>query len=57
MVLKKSVKPKIFLDETLERFSKQKSKVVTISDLQHEISNIKKEIFDLKKDMHMFPSY
>jgi hypothetical protein len=53
----KSVKPKIFLDETLERFSKQKSKVVTISDLQHEISNIKKEIFDLKKDMHMFPSY
>jgi len=36
----------------LERFSKQKSKVITISDLQHEISNIKKEIVDLKKDMH-----
>jgi ABC-type phosphate transport system auxiliary subunit len=48
----KSVKPKISLDETLEIFSKQKSKVITISDLQHEISNIKKEIVDLKNDMH-----
>jgi FtsZ-binding cell division protein ZapB len=48
----KPVKPKISLDETLERFSKQKSKVITISDLQHEISNIKKEIVDLKNDMH-----
>jgi regulator of replication initiation timing len=36
----------------LEIFSKQKSKVITISDLQHEISNIKKEIVDLKNDMH-----
>jgi len=39
-----SVKPKISLDETLERFSKQKSKVIIILDLQHEISNIKKEM-------------
>jgi regulator of replication initiation timing len=36
----------------LERFSKQKSKVITISDLQHEISNIKKDIVDLKKELH-----
>jgi predicted nucleic acid-binding Zn-ribbon protein len=48
----KPSKSKISLDETLERFSKQKSKVVTISDLQHEISNIKKDIVDLKKDLH-----
>jgi hypothetical protein len=48
----KSVKPKISIDETLERFSKQKFKVITISDLQHEIGNIKKEIVDLKNDMH-----
>jgi hypothetical protein len=48
----KPSKSKIFLDETLERFSKQKSKVVTISNLQYEISNIKKDIVDLKKDLH-----
>jgi regulator of replication initiation timing len=45
-------KSKISLDETLERFSKQKSKVVTISDLQHKISNIKKDIVNLKKELH-----
>jgi hypothetical protein len=45
-------KSKISLDETLERFSKQKSKVVTISYLQHKISNIKKDIIDLKKELH-----
>jgi regulator of replication initiation timing len=48
----KPLKSKISLDETLERFSKQNSKVVTISDLQHEISNIKKDIVDLKKELH-----
>jgi hypothetical protein len=48
----KPSKSKISLDETLERFSKQKSKVVTILDLQHEISNIKKDIVDLKKELH-----
>jgi hypothetical protein len=52
----KSVKPKISLDETLERFSKKKSKVITILGLQHEISNIKKEIVDLKNDMHHIKS-
>jgi hypothetical protein len=46
----KPSRSKISLDETLERFSKQNSKVVTISDLQHEISNIKKDIVDLKKN-------
>jgi hypothetical protein len=40
-------KSKISLEETLERFARPKSKVVTISDLQHEISNIKKDIVDL----------
>jgi hypothetical protein len=45
----KPSKFKISLDETLERFSKQKFKVITILDLQHEISNIKKYIIDLKK--------
>jgi hypothetical protein len=45
----KPSKSKISLDETLERFSKQKFKAVTILDLQHEISNIKKDIVDLKK--------
>jgi hypothetical protein len=53
-MLKNADKPprsKISLDETLERFSKQKSKVVTISNLQHEISNIKKDIVHLKKDL------
>jgi hypothetical protein len=48
----KPSKSKISLDETLEEFSKQKSKVVTVSDLQHEISIIKKYIVDLKKDLH-----
>jgi hypothetical protein len=48
----KPSKSKISLDETLEEFSKQKSKVATVSDLQHEISIIKKDIVDLKKDLH-----
>jgi hypothetical protein len=48
----KTSKSKISLDETLEKFSKQKSKVATISDLQHEISIIKKDIVNLKKDFH-----
>ena len=48
----KPSKSKISLEETLERFSNQKSKVFTIQDLQHEISNIKKDIVHLKKDLH-----
>jgi hypothetical protein len=51
--INKPLKSKISFDETLERFSKQNSKVVTISDLQHEISNIKKDIVDLKKELHV----
>jgi hypothetical protein len=45
-------KSRISLEETLERFSKQKSKVITISDLQHEISNIKHDIVGLKKEVN-----
>ena len=32
------------LDETLERFNKKKSKEITVNNLQHEITNIKREI-------------
>jgi hypothetical protein len=45
---------KISLEETLERFSKPKSKVVTISDLQHEISNIKNDIVEIKEGNKYF---
>jgi rRNA-processing protein FCF1 len=41
--INKPTSAKISLDETLERFSKQKFKVITFSYLWHEISNIKKE--------------
>jgi regulator of replication initiation timing len=54
-MIKEAIKPsksKISLDETLEKFSKQKSKVATVLDLQHEISNIKKDIVGLKKNLH-----
>jgi hypothetical protein len=44
---------KISLEETLERFSKPKTKVVTISDLQCEISNIKNDIVELKKEINV----
>jgi hypothetical protein len=53
-MMKNTNKPprsKISLDETLERFFKQKSKAVTISDLQHKINNIKKDIVELRKDL------
>jgi hypothetical protein len=48
--INKPASTKISLDETLERFSKQKSEVIIVSDLQHEISNIKEEIIILKGD-------
>jgi hypothetical protein len=48
----KPSKSRISLDETLERFSKQKFKVITISDLQCEISNIKQDIVGLKKEVN-----
>ena len=47
----KRIKTKISLGETLERFNKKKSKEITVNDLQHEIANIKKEIFELKNDL------
>jgi hypothetical protein len=42
---------RISLEETLERFSKPKTKEITISDLQYEISNIKNDIVELKKEV------
>ena len=48
----KPSKSRISLDETLERFSKQKSKAVTILDLQYKISNIKQDIAGLKKEVN-----
>ena len=50
----KPSKSRISLDETLERFSNPKPKVITISDLQHEISNIKQDIVGLKKEVNDF---
>ena len=50
----KPFKSRISLDETLERFSNPKPKVITISDLQHEISNIKQDIVGLKKEVNDF---
>ena len=44
----KIIKTKISLDETLERFNEKKFKEITITDLQHEIANIKIEIIELK---------
>ena len=44
----KKLKSKISLDETLERFNKKKSREITINDLQHVITIIKKEIIELK---------
>jgi hypothetical protein len=49
--INKLARAKISLDEILERFSKQKSKAINVSDLQHEINNIKKEIIVLKSDL------
>jgi predicted nucleic acid-binding Zn-ribbon protein len=46
-------KSRISLEDTLERFSKPKNKEVTISDLQHEISNIKNDIVELKKEVNV----
>ena len=47
----KRIKTKISLGETLERFNKKKSKEITVNDLQHEITNIKKEIIELNNDL------
>ena len=44
----KKMKSKISLVETLEKFNKKKSKEITVNDLQHEITIIKKEIIELK---------
>jgi hypothetical protein len=46
-------KSTISLEVTLERFSKPKSKEITILDLQYEISNIKNDIVELKKEVNI----
>jgi hypothetical protein len=43
-------KPTISLSETLERFNKLKPKKVNLEDLQFEVSQIKKEIQQLKSE-------
>ena len=45
------MKSKISLNETLERFNKKKFKEITVNDLQHEITIIKKEIIEIKDDL------
>ena len=41
-------KPTISLSETLERFNKLKPKKINLEDLQSEVSQVKKEIQQLK---------
>jgi hypothetical protein len=56
LMIKKEKTPstsRISLEETLERFSKPKTKEVIISDLQYEISNIKNDIVELKKEVNV----
>ena len=50
MKLIKKLKSTISFEETLERFNKKKSKDLTVSDLQHEITVVKQEIIDLKNE-------
>ena len=50
MKLIKKLKSTISFEETLERFNKKKSKDLTVSDLQHEITIVKQEIIDLKNE-------
>ena len=47
----KKIKSKIDLDEIVERFNKKKSKEITVNNLQHEITVIKKEIIELKNNL------
>ncbi|KAL4615580.1 hypothetical protein ACB092_07G136400 [Castanea dentata] len=41
----------ISFEETLKRFNKNKSKEITVNDLQHEIKTVKQEIIQLKNDV------
>ena len=45
------MKSKISLNEILERFNKKKFREITVNDLQHEITIIKKEIIELNDDL------
>ena len=44
------MKSKISFEETLERFTKKKSKELTVNDLQLEINVVKQEIIELKNE-------
>ena len=46
----KKLKSTISFEETLERFNKEKSKELTINDLQHEINVVKQETNELKHE-------
>ena len=46
----KKLKSTISFEETLERFNKNKSKDLTVNDLQHEITIVKQEIIELKNE-------
>ena len=46
----KRLKSTISFEKTLERFNKKKSKDLTVNDLQHEITIVKKEMIDLKNE-------
>ena len=47
----KKLKSTISFEETLEIFNKEKSKDLTVNDLQHEITIVKQEMIDLKNDL------
>ena len=46
----KKLKSTISFEETLERFNKNKSKELTVNDLQHEIIVVKQAIIELKNE-------
>ena len=46
----KKLKSTISFEETLERFNKKKYKLITVNDLQHEITVVKQEIIELKNE-------
>ena len=52
----KKLKSTISFEETLERFNKNKSKDLTINDLQHEINIVNQEIIELKNEFKSMKS-
>ncbi|KAG2721071.1 hypothetical protein I3760_02G064200 [Carya illinoinensis] len=52
----KTINGKISFEETLGRFQKQKSKDISLKDLQHEVSLVKKEITELREEIKTLKS-